>query len=281
MQPKDTVETLRWVVENDFTVPSGMNPFEFALSIRLNLQSPDPELRDKLTYSILCQLLMRNQLSALQIDELLKLSVGDLQYGLGEVGTDSVFARSFSVLIVAAILILDGKNPSLSIAAVEYATNAVIEYAVREQDHRGYVQNKGWAHSVAHAADALGACALHPHVTLDQRLQILEAIRHLTSVEYPLSFEEDDRLAYPVLRMALSDKEILINWEQWIATFEAIHSSHGNDTLRLVNAGHFLRSLYLLLLWEYPNCTFLSALERKVKQLHGLYHYGALPLSRS
>ena len=35
----------------------------------------------------------------------------------------------------------------------------VLEYVYLEEDVRGYVEGKGWAHSTAHAADALDALA--------------------------------------------------------------------------------------------------------------------------
>ena len=37
-------------------------------------------------------------------------------------------------------------------------------WLLRERDLRGFVPGKGWAHAVAHGADALGTLARSPHV---------------------------------------------------------------------------------------------------------------------
>ena len=37
--------------------------------------------------------------------------------------------------------------------------DAIATWLLRERDLRGFVPGKGWAHAVAHGADALGALA--------------------------------------------------------------------------------------------------------------------------
>ena len=40
----------------------------------------------------------------------------------------------------------------------------IATWYVRERDLRGFVPGKGWAHAVAHGADALGALGRLPHL---------------------------------------------------------------------------------------------------------------------
>ena len=53
---------------------------------------------------------------------------------------------------------------------------AAMEYLAAEQDLRGYVPGKGWAHSVAHTADLLAWLARSPHANDDDLADMLDAI---------------------------------------------------------------------------------------------------------
>ena len=49
------------------------------------------------------------------------------------------------------------REPLLSEEQLYSVAEQVLEYVYLEEDVRGYVEGKGWAHSTAHAADALDA----------------------------------------------------------------------------------------------------------------------------
>jgi hypothetical protein len=78
-----------------------------------HIGSTDPELRDKLIYSSFFRLI--NKLNHEKLIELLELSLSDsfLFKGIGENGTDTVFTRSFTSLLIALILYRDNQDDFL------------------------------------------------------------------------------------------------------------------------------------------------------------------------
>jgi len=187
-----------------------------------------------------------------------------------------VFTRSFAVLIIAALVEVDSKRRILPEPLVREAANSVMDYAKRERDHRGYVDDKGWAHSVAHTADALDSCAQHPAITMKERIAILETIAKMVMLPEPLAYLEDDRLSFPVYRIIQAKKVSQEFLQSWMSRFDIdeIHSKQA--ALRHVNVQHFFRSLYFLLQWEQPNHPFIEVIVSRLKDLNIYYRYGPL-----
>ncbi len=94
----------------------------------------------------------------------------------------------------------------------------------------------------------------------------------------PLAHGEDARLAYGLQVIVRNSTEPL-NWAQWLHSFEERVADKEGDALRKVNAGHFLKALYLMVLWEYPSWIFIDQLAAEIKSLDGFYEYGILPLT--
>lgn len=272
-------DLLRALVDRQVWCPAEETPFNWAMSLMPNLRSPDPELRDTLTYGILVNLLVAHALTPDEVATLLDLAVSReyLFYRIGETGTDSVFARSFGALVVAAVVEVDAADRHLSPTQLGRIIDAVTTYAKAERDHRGFVDGKGWAHAVAHVADALDSCAQHPYATTDQHTVILDTVGHLAAVASPLVHGEDDRLAFVALRLAKRDGGD-IDWLKWLARFEVTSNAGAADDLPLGNIGHFLRAFHVMLHWELPTWVHTDAVLNRIREVHGFYRYGTLPL---
>ena len=127
--------------------------------------NPDSYLRDKLIYQSYGKVdFFRSIKLRKKSRHYLKLLYRKTTYftGLGESGTDTVFTRSFSTLVIAAIIEYDVKKTVVNPDLVHSTVNKVTYYLMEEKDTRGFIEGKGWAHSIAHGADALGALAKHP-----------------------------------------------------------------------------------------------------------------------
>jgi hypothetical protein len=130
----------------------------------------------------------------------------------------------------------------------------IATWLLRERDLRGFVPGKGWAHAVAHGADALGTLAESPHLATNELTVVLDVIadRLLLPVERLFTAGEPDRLAAATMKVLRRNRVPLRVLEPWIARLGAAaapRSSYDDRDPYLAggNAESFLRSLYLQL----------------------------------
>lgn len=167
-----------------------------------HIGSVDSELRDKLIYGTFSTWIMEDRLTGDQLAELLDISLELLFKGIGENGTDTVFTRSFASLWIAAILYSDNKHDFLPEAAIEKTHEALLAYMPAEQDVRGYVPVKGWAHSVAHAADAFDELVQNPKLDAVAYPELAKALWNKIFIsESVYVHAEEERLLVPLLEM--------------------------------------------------------------------------------
>lgn len=185
-----------------------------------NIGSTDGELRDELIYRLFVKLISGDFLEK----ELLIKAVGEMvsdRYlfaSIGEIDSDTVFTRSFSSLWLTALLWKDKEQPFLEDDLRKYAFEKSAMYLVKERDIRGFVDGKGWAHSIAHGAD-LAAMAVN-HSSLEPKLipVILEGVSSCFWKGGVYTDDEDERLVTVVLSLVKQDypEEILVEWLEQI-----------------------------------------------------------------
>lgn len=265
---------LRTLVENNYDLPEEIDHYTFALALLANLGSPDGELRDELSYMILASgIIDKGTLTPHQLESLLALVLDNahLFLAIGEVNTDTVFMRSFSNLVIAAILYTDARDGVLSEQAVRLVKLALLRYAREEKDWRGYVEGKGWAHAMAHLADALDECAQNPSMAQEDRQDILQTIRRLAQLPEPLYHEEDMRLATSAQHIIVGrevDDTFLSNW---LASRFVQRGSDVTAWMSATNVKNFLRSLYFLLQWDNMLPPVSAQISEVLKQLDDVY----------
>ncbi len=265
---------LRSIAENNYEVPHDIDSYDFAKALFVNLGSPDGELRDELSYMILASgIIDKGRLTVEQMNELLTISLDTqhLFYAIGEVNSDSVFMRSFSNLIIAAILYTDARNLVISEQVVQHTKKALLTYAEEEKDWRGYVEGKGWAHAMAHLADALDECAQNSYMTPEDRQDILQTLRRLAQLPEPLYNEEDMRLATSAQHIIVG-REVPDNFiTDWL---DACFVERGSDVsawMSATNVKNFLRSLYFLLIWDNMLPPVYAQISDILKRLDDVY----------
>jgi hypothetical protein len=143
----------------------------------------------------------------------------NLAAGLGEPGTDTVFRRSFSALMLATIAALDHAAPFLDRAEFDRLLGAALAYLRDERDVRGFDATKGWMHSVAHTADLLKFLARSRHLTPAQQAEVLRAIAgKVGAVNEVLTHGEDERLASAVLSVVAREDADLAGFKSFLDT---------------------------------------------------------------
>ena len=109
------MDKLFWktIQENKYAIPIGHTPTSLTAELFSYLGSTDAELRDQIAYETFANFLQRDYFSLEEIEIYIANLLANLDIGIGEVESDSVFLRSFSALFLAEIVHNDNKAPRL------------------------------------------------------------------------------------------------------------------------------------------------------------------------
>jgi hypothetical protein len=258
METKMDKEFWQAIVKNDSIVPPGHSAGEYLDELLQNLGSTDAELRDELSLTILSTWLEGRAYTDDQMRGLLSPLMDNLNQGLGENGTDTVFLRTFSALILAELIHCDNKQPYLTQAEVLDLLEKTLTYLLAEKDPRGYVPGKGWAHALAHTADLLMVLASSRHLNAENLGEILQGIetRLVNSGHTIYTNDEDERLVRVVstiLEQGLLDIAQFAAWSLSLVQMDGnsrwkdAYLDEGHDRARH-NIKTFLRSLHYRLI---------------------------------
>ncbi|WP_445477925.1 DUF2785 domain-containing protein [Lysinibacillus irui] len=185
----------------------------------------DAELRDQYIYRTFIDLLSDNLVNPQQLQFLFDTATSDdfLYLQIGEKTTDSVFTRSFSALLVAGILAKDAELLILNDDSLQIFFKKIGRYLLLEQDTRGFVPDKGWAHSIAHGADLASTTIKHPKFDLQYAPSILHALKLVTWKDTVYVNDEEERLINIVnalLNQNYSEEALIEFVEQVFDKFE-------------------------------------------------------------
>ena len=105
MEKEALKKILKNIKDNDYAVPYGINQYDLSIEMMDNIGDIDSELRDDLILCILSKWIIDGVLPTSVVYELLMIALDEhhLLNGLGEI-SDTVFSRTFSAEIVAAII---------------------------------------------------------------------------------------------------------------------------------------------------------------------------------
>lgn len=244
------------IMEADYALPEGRTAAELTPELMRFLGSTDLEDRDGFGYSILTQWIIRDhRYSDAELRAMRDQWLANLRIGLGEQGTDSVFLRSFSALMLSVIAYWDIQNSFLSEAEVKGLLDEVLVYFAAEKDLRGYVPDKGWAHSTAHTADVFKFLARNTKTDPTDHQRILNAIvaKLLWPVPDVYIHGEDERLVSALLDILKRRLIEPTGWEAWFTTFttwkEGMPDGDFQATVHApwYNSKNLLRSFYFRL----------------------------------
>jgi len=241
------------IAKNDYKIPEGHSLEELTKTLFSYLGSTDPELRDDIAYIVYANILKREMYSKeeirAQVDELLS----NLEKGIGETESDSVFLRTFSVLFLAEIVHNDNKKPLLDEDAIQSILTKGLWYLDAEKDPRGFIPIQGWAHALAHTADLMLVLGKNRHVTKDDLEKILQGISNklVRSTNFIYIHGEDERLANAVMaifRRNLVSRDFLTNWLKSLTTPERSWNGAYMDEEKAKafhNVRNFLRGVWI------------------------------------
>lgn len=241
---------LQRIRENQFELNKGERANDYISAMLNNIGEPDPELRDFLIYRTFYQwILVKDYFSKEELLCILSvvLDQNHLFYNLGYEEDDSVFTRSFSVLVVALILAYHRKKPILCNKEFLEIKDNLIKYYSEEKDLRSFVDEKGWADAVSHGADALDELIACEECNEQICYEVLRVIKKkLLNEKYIFYQEEDERITSVIMRIIdskLLSIEFLKMWIEENVSEVASINSH----LLQINMKNLTRSLYFRL----------------------------------
>lgn len=260
---------------NDYDL-SKISMDELIKEMLCNIGSTDPELRDALIYNAFGKLIQEDYLKVDQWRYIVKtcMDTNHLFLHIGETGTDSVFSRSFSSLVLALILEKDSQEFRLSETEVREIIKQSILYLELERDIRGYVKDKGWAHSVAHGADLLAEAVKHPYFDMGLVDDCLQAVQHnlfkRDEEGIPYLDDEEERLVFVIEallgRGATEDR--IASWISEVSTnLNELLNREGTNLVFFRKRGEivrFFRAVYFRCLF---NGNFPIIQQRLLKEL--------------
>lgn len=250
------MDKLFWhtIQENNYAIPIDHTPTSLTAKLFEYLGSSDPELRDEIAYETFANFLKREYYSEEEIAIYIASLLANLEIGIGEMGTDSVFLRSFSILFLAEIIHTDNQALQLKKPIIKTILEKGLWYLEAERDLRGYVLDKGWAHALAHTADLFLVLGQNTHTGSREHHRILYAIgkKLIQSTGWIYLYGEDDRLSRAVVEILRRDTLSMAFVKKWLAFFlepdekdRAVAWTKEESWHAFFNVRNFLRSLYL------------------------------------
>ena len=264
------------IAKNDYKIPDGHTREELTKTLFGYLSSTDPDQRDDIAYIVYANWLKQDRYTKDEIQSHIHELLANLETGIGETDSDSVFLRAFSVLLLAEIVHNDNKKSLSEKEQIQEILEKGLWYLDAEKDPRGFVPVKGWAHALAHTADLMMVLGKNRHLGKNDLVRILKGIANkiLQPNGYVYIHREDERLSNAVIqilqRELLSYEEV----EEWANNFLqadtfTYEGTFKEEVSRLYqNTRNLLRSVHLQVLTheELPQKEKLQMLFLKTLQ---------------
>lgn len=168
--------------------------------------------------------------------------------GLGEMGSTTVFRRSWSAKVLADCIVRDNVAHLLTPGQLMVWADKIATWLLREQDLRGVIDGHGNARAVAHGAEAIGALALSRYVGGPELGALLDVIAERLLIPTSLRFVagEQDALARATVAIFSRGLVGISDVEAWSSRLvDGCQTLHPDSTAagRSWNTQMYLRSL--------------------------------------
>jgi hypothetical protein len=213
---------LQQIIDSQYQLPKGHNLIDITVELMTYLGSTDAEMRDNYAYNILSRwITLYDYHTPDEMRAMIDWLLPRLQTEIGSYGNDSVFERSYAVLILSLIAYRDTRSSFLSSHEINDLLLVACNYLLEEKDSRAYVPGQGWANAYAHAADLLRFLMYSPLVTPDQQILVISNVadKVMTPTEDVYLHDEDDRLARVVVAVLRRSEVPTPDLDWWLRRF--------------------------------------------------------------
>lgn len=274
-EKQQLITDLRRIKDNDYNLNEGEMASDYLDLMLKYIGDPDPELRDDLIYLTFAYWIQEKKFfNNEDLCDLLNVLISEnyLFYNIGSEKDDSILRRSFSVLSINPILCAHLDNPFLDTDMILKIKNSLIRYLKEEKDLRGYDNEKGWMHALAHTSDGFNALLECEGITEEICKEILFSIKgKLLEGSYLFSAEEDERLVtviyYNIIEDKLLSDSYICSWLKGLNKVLEIEDKIIRFKAK-VNTKNLIRSLYFRMLHLTNNIEISNTILELEKKLN-------------
>jgi len=238
---------------NNFEINDQHEKQNVAINLSYCLNNPDPDIRDGIAYQAISKWARDDQLSVHSLntlfDRLLKILSAPNKDPLN-------FEQPFAALVLAEVVRVDRIKPYLKAEQRQNVVETTYNYMSNIDDYRGFNNEDGWRHAVAHTADLVLQLSLNDQLNKQQLDLLAETLKSqvIAHKNHSYTFGEPRRLAIATVYLFLNDEFTKSEWREWLQPFseptplknwqEAFKTEAG--LAKLHNTRAFLQALYAL-----------------------------------
>lgn len=267
------IEYLEKQKESEYSFKK-VDKLELVYLLMDNIGEHNGELRDGLIYPNLAHLLHDNHLNENDLNEIAKLLISEkyLLFDIENYVEYSVLTRSFTLLQLVILVFVHNRDHIINGKLIRQLFVKFLEYFAQEEDYRGYDEEVGFMHSMAHSADLfaqlMGVESFHEGEIKRMFTEIKEKYK---TDQFFFMYDEDERFVNAIMKgleRNILEQEFI---EGWIDDFSNYKKTNKYPEAYFMtnNIKLFLRSLYFRTLdhetYGYVSDKIKQVLKEKVK----------------